>query len=133
MTRKELSRIYYLNRELQMWERELNEMIQDSQIKGQYMDGMPFQKTNVTSDKVSETAIKIVNKAEVIKLTKAEIEKQIEEVYRYIATLDDSILRQIVKYRCIDLMSWTKVARMIGGGNTADGLRMMYTRAIPEK
>ena len=133
MTRKELSQIYYLNRELQMWERELNEIIQASQITGQNIDGMPFQQTNATSDKVSETAIRIVNKMEAVKAMKDTIEKHKEEVYRYIATLDDSILRQIVKYRCIDLMSWTKVARMIGGGNTADGLRMMYTRAIPEK
>lgn len=115
-----------------MWERELNKLIYASQIKSQNIDGMPFQHTNETSDKVADTAIDIVGKTEVVKKIKADIEKHKEEVYRYIATVDDSILRQIIKYRCIDLMSWAKVARMIGGGNTADGLRMMFNRSIPE-
>jgi glycerol dehydrogenase-like iron-containing ADH family enzyme len=46
----------------------------------------------------------------------------------YISTIDDVLTRQIFFERCIKNKSWTAVAIAVGGGNTADGCRMIYKR-----
>lgn len=52
---------------------------------------------------------------------------------RYIASVDDSLLRQIFTCRFVHCMSWVKVASKLGGSNTADGVRMMCSRYLKEK
>ena len=49
-------------------------------------------------------------------------------IMRFVATVDDSLIRQIITYRHIDMMKWRDIAQKIGGGNSEDGLRMAYTR-----
>lgn len=50
------------------------------------------------------------------------------QIMRFVATIDDSLIRQIITYRHIDMMKWRDIAQKIGGGNSEDGLRMAYTR-----
>ena len=40
MTRKELSQVYYINREIEMWQRKLGEL-REIELPGQEVDGMP--------------------------------------------------------------------------------------------
>ena len=48
------------------------------------------------------------------------------EVELYIESIEDSRIRRIFRYRYLDDMSWTKVAMMMGGDNTADSCRMAH-------
>lgn len=130
MTRRQLSQIYYLKKELQMWERELNELIQSSQVKAQSIDGIPFQNTGEVSDKVAQTAIKIIEHTEMVEALRFNIAERVREIDEYIMTLDDPLLKQIIQYRCCKLMSWDKVATMVGGNNTADSCRKYFNRKI---
>ena len=57
-----------------------------------------------------------------------ECEKSKAEIMDWIKSIDDSLIRQIIYYRCIKVMSWIAVADKIGGGNTADSVRMSYDR-----
>lgn len=52
------------------------------------------------------------------------------EVELYIESIEDSRIRRIFRYRYLDDMSWEKVARTMGGGNTADGCRSAHDRYI---
>lgn len=133
MTRKQLSQIFYLEKEQKMWEEKLREIEAESLIKGQVLSGMPFANTNETSDKVMEYAIRKQTIIGIIDDIKIKIAKQKEEIYSYIVLIEDSLLRQIVTYRCVSCMTWEQVAMQIGGGNTSDSVRKTYERSIPKQ
>lgn len=131
MTRKELSQVYYLDKELRQRERQLQELIEMSQVKSPNYDGMPFQNTGETSDKVAETAIKIVEYTQSVQTYKMALEIRKQAIDRWVMSLEDSYLRQIIHYRCYELMSWTKIASLLN--STPDSLRMYYNRSIPKE
>ena len=51
----------------------------------------------------------------------------------YIEQCDDSLTRQILRYRFVELMPWDQVAVKVGGNNTADGCRMNVKRFLKKK
>lgn len=51
-------------------------------------------------------------------------------IMRYVAEIDDSLMRQIITYRHVDMMTWRNIAQKIGGGNSEDSLRMAYKRYL---
>lgn len=132
MTRKQLSQIFYLEKEQDMWKEKLRELEAASLIKGQEITGMPFANTGETSDRVMSLVIRKQAIVAVIEEIQERIDKQKEEIYEYINTVEDSLLRQIVVYRCVSCMNWVQVASRIGGGNTAESVRKIYERSIPK-
>ena len=56
------------------------------------------------------------------------IDAEEKRMMQYILTIEDSLLRQIVHYRCVCLLPWNVIAMEIGGGNTADSVRMQFKR-----
>lgn len=53
-----------------------------------------------------------------------------EEILVYIESIEDSLVRQIFRYRHIDGLSWRAVAFRVGGANTEDGVRKMHDRYL---
>jgi hypothetical protein len=51
-------------------------------------------------------------------------------IMRYVASIDDSLIRQVITYRHVDMMKWRDIAQKIGGGNSEDGIRMAYKRYL---
>lgn len=129
MTRNELSQIYYINRELTMWEKELEELREQSLMKSKEITGMPFANTNETSDQVANLATKICDVEMVILGKKKELELERNKILKFITGIDDSLTRMIVKYRCVDLLTWSDVAAVIGG-NSEDSVRMTFNRFV---
>lgn len=125
MTRYEISQIYYLNKEIEMWQRVLNEM-REGGLKSPKLDGMP--RGRVLTDPTGEAASVRADIERVIETLLLRIQHERKRVYEYISTLDDSLMRQIIMYRCLSLCSWEETAACIGGGNTADSVRMKFTR-----
>ena len=54
-------------------------------------------------------------------------------IMRYVASIDDSLIRQVITYRHVDMMKWRDIAQKIGGGNSEDGIRKAYTRYIEKE
>jgi len=133
MTRKELSQVYYLKRELKMWEQKLSDLRSQSLVKAQQISGMPFANTNEISDATFEHVSRIMELQADIDVFRLNIEKKISEIEKYIQTLDDSLLRQIIEYRCCQCKSWRETAAMIGAGTTEDSIRMYFNRKYPKK
>lgn len=48
----------------------------------------------------------------------------------FIAGVEDSLIRQILRFRYIDMFSWNEVAKRVGGNNTADGVRKIAERFV---
>lgn len=128
--RSELSRIYYMSKELYMWRRRLEELEADIPPNSKPNDGMPHSQTNSVSSPTESKAIKLMELSQKIReqITRIEIAKL--EMETMILTLDDPILRQAIEYHCIQLMSWKETAAKIGGNQTEDNVRQMYSRFI---
>ena len=61
-------------------------------------------------------------------LKQVELLYQQSETERFIETIPDSRTQSIVRMRVIDRRSWQEIATRMGGGNTADGVRMTFNR-----
>lgn len=128
MTRKELESVYCLKKELRMWQERLAELQADIALSPKVLDGMPFQHTNETSNPTERKAIKLSEVAKVIEGKISEIQYTISEIEQYIVSIDDSIMRQIIEYRCVKCMEWKNIAAKLGSVYTDDNVRQMYHR-----
>jgi hypothetical protein len=128
MTLKELSQLYYLNREIEMDKRRLQELEAKALPGAQVFTGMPHA-PGVT-DKVGEYAAEIADLRGIIEAKHQQCLYERSRLERYISGIDDSLLRQIFTYRFVNGLPWRQVAACIGGSNTADGVRMMCNRYI---
>ena len=125
MTKAELEQIYYLNRELKLWETEL-ERVRCKSLVGSPLPGNSHG--SGVSDKVADRAERIIELENRIIAKRDEIQRLRDEAVEYIYGIPDSLTRQIIYYRCVSLMSWRRVAYEVGGDNTPDGVRMIYNR-----
>lgn len=125
MTREELEQIYYLHRELRMWEQELERLRCRSLVRSPQLNA---SHGSDTSDKVGALAEKRVDLERLISAKREEIQQQRDKAVVYIYGIPDSLTRQIVYYRCVSLFSWRRVAYEVGGNNTEDGVRKIYSR-----
>lgn len=127
-TREQLNKIYYLSKELELWKQRKEELEADIPLQGIVNDGMPHQKTNKVSSPTEQKAIRL-----------AELTKRIEERIIYleaeklrmealIVEMEDPILKQAIYLHCIKLYSWRETARRIGGSQTPEALRQIYSR-----
>lgn len=131
MTKRELSQLYYLDKEIKKDKERLEELETQATKITQDIKGMPF--TVGTSDKTGGFAIEIAEQKGLIesKLNQCIILKN--RIYRYINTIDDSLTRQIFTERYIDLKTWLKIALSVGGDNTADSVRMIHNRFLKKQ
>ena len=56
------------------------------------------------------------------------VASQIIEVEKFISAIKDSHTRRIVELRVVEGLSWREVADKIGGGNTENGVKQIYSR-----
>ena len=133
MTRKELERVYFLKRELKMWEKRLEELYADISQDTKAADGMPHSVTNNVSSPTESKAIQIADHIDMIKGKQAEIRIAIREVEAFIVSIDDPLIRQIVELRCAYCMTWDEVADRIGSNTSAENMRLIYHRFIKSK
>lgn len=125
MTKEELEQIYYLNRELKMWEDEL------SRIRAKSLVQSPVGGSShgsAVSDRVAQRGERVVELENRIRAKRDEIQELRDKAVQYIATIPDSLIRQILFYRCVSLFGWKRVAYEVGGRNTEDSVKKMYQR-----
>lgn len=131
MTKEELKQIYYINKEIKMWQRELERLQCKSLVKGQEITGMPF--ISGTSDKVGDLATEKAEVEAIINGKLAEIQIQRKKIMNYINSIDDSLLRQIMFFRNVSCMTWNMIAREMGSNNSPDCIRKIYDRHFEKK
>ena len=114
MTQEELKSIYLINKELEMWDKELESLREQSLMKSKQITDMPFADTGEVGDPVAELAIEIADIELIILGKKKELMLERKKILRYITNIPDSLDRQIVKHRCVDLMRWEDIAVAMG-------------------
>ena len=157
MTVKELSQLYWLNREIEADKRRLEEL--DIEIKrdeeqlarietkatsasGTKYDGMP--KAPSYGNRLESTVVELVAMQDAISRKKAlrsdcamAIQaKQIlclterNRLERYISNLPDSLLRMVFTYRFVNGMTWAQVSEAVGMKTTEDSVKKLCYRFL---
>ena len=125
MTRKDLEQIYYLNRELRLYEQELARIRARSLVSSPVGGGA---KGGAPSDRVAQRAERTILLEQRISERKDEIQRLRDEAVQFISDIPDSLTRLVVYKRCVALMSWRRVAYEVGGDNTEENVRQIYSR-----
>lgn len=131
MTKKELSQLYYLKKEIKEQQRRLEELETAAMSCNVKITGLPHG-TGI-NDKIGHYAAQIADLKSLLDLNLKKCFYELNRLDRYIQSIDDPLLRQIITYRFINGYSWSKISYMIGGNNTADGLRIKIMRFLGKK
>lgn len=128
MTKKELSQLYWLNREIEEEKRKLAELEAAATGCTAKITGLPH--VGGAHDKIGDLAILIAEQRDLIDLKVRQSVVEYNRLNRYIASVEDAQMRMIFQLRYVRGMSWQQVATRIGGGNTADGVRKAHDRYL---
>ena len=145
MTKRELSQVYYLNKEIQIHEARLQGLKrQFKRLKT--VDGVkasskesPFTLHNKRIEGVRPTAknkeaVRIMaERRALISQLKTQCEKEQQRLERYIMTIPDSFMRQLIILRFVDLREWKDIAAIVGGNNSEDSVRMAVDRFLRDR
>lgn len=145
MTKKELSQLAALNREVAMYDEQIEAL--QTQLHAEHISDTvhgsaptwPFVLHTISLNGISDSAhtrrlqaqlsIAIGQAALARERCMAEYNRLMAEI----AKVPDSITRQVLTYRYVDGLPWRQVAAHIGGGCTEDGARKAAERFLAEK
>ncbi len=117
MTKKELTQLYYLNREIMNNTEELvNLKLECKRLKSGEFDKRRLKRIR----RREEDLVKKIRSCTGLR----------DKANKFIAAIDDSLTRQVFEYRYSRCMTWQQVAYSIGGGNTRDGVRKIAERYL---
>ena len=127
MTGKELSQLFYLNREIEQDKMRLMELENAATSSSARITGLPHgtglaNKTALAAD-IADLKKEIELKTELCVV-------EFNRLMRYINGVGDSLMRQILTFRHVNGLNWAQVAAHIGGGNSEDGVRMAHKRFL---
>lgn len=129
MTLKELSQLYYLNREIEMDQERVEALRAKASAPGSpNYDGMP--KSPSYENRLERYIADIVDLENIINLKIQQCLIERKRLERYISEIPDSLTRQIFTLRFINGLSWLQVAYSIGGNNTEQSVKMICYRYI---
>lgn len=157
MTVKELSKLYWLNREVELNKRQLADLQAEIErdkdsllamrrsldgLASPKLDGMPHGSD--VSSPVENTVQQImkleealrrkhdamVNLQALISTRQTLIVLERDRLERYIGAIDDSIMRQIFTFRFVDGLRWDSVAANMGDGYNTEAIRKAVYRYI---
>ena len=133
MTLKELSQLYWLNREIEADQKRLDDL---SRIAGSpaspELTGMPHAPHNGDS-RVERMVAEIVDLQAIIATKQIQCIHERARLERWINDIPDSLTRQIFRFRFVNGLSWVQVAYAVGGGNTEGSVRKRCYRYMREQ
>lgn len=132
MTLKELSRLYYLNCEIERDQERLEKLRASASALGApNYDGMP--KNPSFENRLERYIAEIVDLEAIIQAKITQCLHERARLERYIAEIPDSLTRQIFQLRFINGLTWVQIAFSVGGGNTEEGVRKRVYRYLEQE
>ena len=130
MTKKELTSVYYIKKEIKMWEEQLKLIESKAEGKAMQITGLPFTPGTGSSDPMADLAIKAVSVRELIEAKTRKLNQQQDRIISWFISIDDTVVRQIMLYRHVRCYSWNTVAQKIG--ITAESARKQHDRYLKQ-
>ena len=113
MNKRELSQLYYLNREIEEQQRRLQELEALATSCTSHITGMP--KAQGMVDRLAGYVAEIADLRSLIDLNIKKCFFELNRLNRYINGIEDSQMRLILSLRYINGLSWQQIAFSIGG------------------
>ncbi|MFV0518833.1 MAG: hypothetical protein ACK5LY_01040, partial [Lachnospirales bacterium] len=127
VTKKELSQLYWLNKEIVIQKQRLDELECLATSCTSNITGMP--KGMSGADKSSDYIAEIVDLKALIELNIKKCFYELNRINCYIESVEDSQMRMILSLRYVNGLSWQQIAFSIGG-NTAESVRKAHDRFL---
>lgn len=115
MTKQELSQLYYLNREIEKDKKRLEELRAIATGATSKITGMPH--VQGVTDKIGNCSAEIADLRGLIELNIQKCWYELNRLNRYIQSVDDSEMRQILTLRYVNGLTWQQVAFSMGEGD----------------
>ena len=128
MTLQDLSRYYKLREQLERDDRILASLEANASTAVQVITGMPH--TSGVSDKVGNLAAEIADMREVIRLLRLDVYMEGNRLTALIDGIGDEYIRTILRLRFLRCLTWPETALVIGGDNTAEGVKSVVYRYL---
>ena len=128
MSVRDLKNLYYLKKEIKEQQRRIAELEAAATKCTANISGMPTGKG--ISDKVGKYAAQIADLKALLDLNLKKCFYELNQIDRYIQSVEDPLIRQIMIYRFENHMSWQKIARQMGGDHSADSLKKRMYRYL---
>jgi hypothetical protein len=128
MTLKELSQLYWLNREIELDKEQLEALIAKAEGPGALLSRMP--RAGIPSDRLSLYAAEIADLRGILEEKIARCLHECNRLMRYIDGVPDARLRMILTLRFVKGLSWGQTAAGVGGGNTVGGIKKTVYRFL---
>ena len=117
MTKKELSQVYFLKREIRQLEQRIKELETAAMVCTSKITGGP-NGTGI-NDKIGNYAEQIADLKNLLALNLRKCVYEFNRLDKFIQSVDDSEMRTILTLRYLQGFSWQKVAKSMG--NLGDG------------
>ena len=131
MTRRELSQLYYLNREIESLKTRYMALETASTSCTAQISDMPSNRTQ--ESKVEKLGAEMVDISELISLSIKRSEVEVRRLYRYIDDIPSSELRLIFTYRYLNGLSWARISECFGIIGDGDRERKKHDRFMFNK
>ena len=131
MTNKELSKLYYLKKDIESQSSRLLELETVATSITTKITGLPNVKG--ITDKVGKYAAEIADLKQTIDINLKKCFFELNRLTKYIQEVEDPLIRQIMTYRYINGFNWQKTAINIGGNNSEDSLKKQLYRYLKNK
>ena len=113
-------------------QRQIEKIDEEGCVKDKVMGGegglQPFNIEGFPFPEYSRKKTLLLTRKHRLEMLENDLLNTINEVDEYISTISDSQMRQIVRYRVLDELSWRQIAQKIGGGNTEDSTKKIFYR-----
>lgn len=131
MTKKELSQLYYLNREIAQLQIKLEELESLATSCTSHITGMPM--VQGISDKIAKYAVEISDLKGILDLSLKRCFYELNKLNRYIQSIEDAQMRMILSLRYVNGLSWEQVAASISSCISGESIRKAHDRFLMKK
>ncbi len=128
MTKKELSQLYYLKKEIKEQQRRIAELETAATKCTANISGMPSGKG--ISDKVGQYAAQIADLKAILDLNLKKSFYELNKLTRYIESIEDSEMKLIFSFRYIQNMSWYEISKNLGSLGDGSTERKKHNRFL---
>ena len=133
MTRQKLKQVRYLKREIRLIQEQITaveaEIVTDK-VKGSDPDHPWTERHYIIKGLPGERNEKLLRLRDRLERRKGDLQDLRAEIFEWVESIDDSLIRQIIILRHVNGLTWEQVAAHIGGNNTADSVRMIHDRFL---
>ena len=117
MTKEDIKQIRSYQLEIKMLEKQIDELREMYASSGSGLgDGMPHARS--TTSKTERLALQVYDLTQKLIAEKNSLFILVKNAIDFVYTIEDSTLRMIVKYKCIDGLTLTEIADIMGVDRT---------------